>query len=69
MDAFPTAPSFTFEVTFDDPGSFDYLCTVHPGMQQGNITVESVAAAEFELLSVDAAADRYKPDAAYELAG
>ncbi len=41
-----TASSFTFEVTFDDPGSFNYRCTVHPGLQQGNITVESAEAAE-----------------------
>ena len=35
----PTALRFTFDVTFDDPGSFDYLCTLHSSMQQGNITV------------------------------
>ncbi len=40
-----TASSFTFEVTFDDSGSFNYRCTVHSGLQQGNITVESAAAA------------------------
>jgi len=50
----PTALRFTFDVTFDDPGSFDYLCTLHSSMQQGNITVVSAETAElresFELL-------------------
>ncbi len=41
-----TASSFTFEVTFDDSGSFNYRCTVHPGLQQGNITVMSAEATE-----------------------
>ena len=41
-----TATGFTFEITFDDPGSFYYRCTVHSGLQQGNITVESAAAVE-----------------------
>jgi plastocyanin len=29
----------TFEFTFDKAGSFDYVCTVHPGMK-GTVTVE-----------------------------
>jgi plastocyanin len=29
----------TFEFTFDKAGTFDYVCTVHPGMQ-GTVTVE-----------------------------
>jgi plastocyanin len=29
----------TFEHTFEDPGTFDYVCTVHPGME-GSVKVE-----------------------------
>jgi plastocyanin len=29
----------TFEHTFDEAGSFDYVCTVHPGME-GTVVVE-----------------------------
>lgn len=29
----------TFEVTFDEPGTVEYVCTIHPGMA-GTITVE-----------------------------
>jgi plastocyanin len=29
----------TFEHTFDAAGTFDYVCTVHPGME-GSVTVE-----------------------------
>jgi plastocyanin len=29
----------TFEHTFDETGTFDYVCTVHPGME-GTVTVE-----------------------------
>ena len=29
----------TFEFTFKNAGSFDYVCTVHPGME-GSVTVE-----------------------------
>jgi plastocyanin len=29
----------TFEHTFDTAGTFDYVCTVHPGME-GTVTVE-----------------------------
>jgi plastocyanin len=29
----------TFEHTFEEAGSFDYVCTVHPGME-GTVTVE-----------------------------
>ena len=29
----------TFEFTFDKTGTFDYVCTVHPGME-GTVTVE-----------------------------
>lgn len=37
-----TASSFTFEVTFDEPGVFNYLCTIHSAQMQGTITVEAV---------------------------
>jgi plastocyanin len=29
----------TFEHTFDEAGTFDYVCTVHPGME-GTVKVE-----------------------------
>jgi plastocyanin len=29
----------TFEHTFDEAGTFDYVCSVHPGME-GSVTVE-----------------------------
>jgi plastocyanin len=33
------APGDTFEQTFDEAGTFDYVCTVHPGME-GTVVVE-----------------------------
>jgi plastocyanin len=33
------APGRTFEHTFDEAGTFDYVCTVHPGME-GSVVVE-----------------------------
>jgi plastocyanin len=33
------APGDTFEHTFDEAGTFDYVCTVHPGME-GSVVVE-----------------------------
>ena len=33
------APGATFEHTFDEAGTFDYVCTVHPGME-GSVVVE-----------------------------
>lgn len=33
------APGATFEQTFDEAGTFDYVCTVHPGME-GSVVVE-----------------------------
>ena len=44
-----TASSFTFSVTFDEAGTWDYLCTVHPIQMTGVITVQG-AAAEAELV-------------------
>jgi amicyanin len=32
-------PGDTFEHTFDQAGTFDYVCTVHPGME-GSVVVE-----------------------------
>jgi plastocyanin len=33
------APGDTFEHTFEEAGNFDYVCTVHPGME-GTVVVE-----------------------------
>ena len=33
------APGDTFDHTFEEAGTFDYVCTVHPGME-GSVTVE-----------------------------
>src|SRR5918999_1317660 len=33
------APGDTFEHTFEEAGTFDYTCTVHPGMD-GSVVVE-----------------------------
>jgi plastocyanin len=33
------APGDTFEHTFEEAGTFDYVCTVHPGME-GSVVVE-----------------------------
>lgn len=55
-----TASSFTFSVTFDDPGTWDYLCTVHPAQMTGVITVQGVAAAaELDLEEVSVAPGNY----------
>ena len=32
-------PGATFEQTFDEPGTVDYVCTIHPG-QAGTVTVK-----------------------------
>ena len=32
-------PGGTFEQTFDEPGTVDYVCTIHPG-QDGTVTVK-----------------------------
>ena len=55
-----TASSFTFSVTFDEPGTFSYLCTVHPADMTGVITVQGVAtAAELDLEEVSVAPGSY----------
>ena len=56
-----TASSFTFEVTFDEEGSFDYFCTVHPVQMTGTITVVAAASAELALNSVSAGDDPVAP--------
>lgn len=33
------APGETFDHAFEEAGTFDYVCTVHPGME-GSVTVE-----------------------------
>jgi len=33
------APGDTFDHAFEEAGTFDYVCTVHPGME-GSVTVE-----------------------------
>jgi plastocyanin len=33
------APGATFDHAFEEAGTFDYVCTVHPGME-GSVTVE-----------------------------
>jgi plastocyanin len=47
-------PDQTFTVTFTAPGSFDYLCLVHPLMMKGTVTVqEQGAAVPYEQADVD----------------
>ena len=44
----------TFSHTFDDVGTYDYFCMVHPWMQ-GSVIVEDEAAAEAEVAEAEAA--------------
>jgi plastocyanin len=47
-------PDQTFTVTFTAPGSFDYLCLVHPLMMKGTVTVqEQGAAVPYEQADID----------------
>jgi plastocyanin len=47
-------PDQTFTVTFTAPGSFDYLCLVHPLMMKGMVTVqEQGTAVPFEQTDID----------------
>lgn len=43
LDSGNIAPGATFEWTFDDAGTFEYRCDLHPSMT-GEIVVESLAA-------------------------
>lgn len=58
-----TAESWTFSFTFEEAGSFDYTCTVHPIQMTGTITVEGTGGGEADLAvnSVDATAGTYAP--------
>ena len=46
----------TFSHTFDDAGTYDYFCMVHPWMA-GTVNVEDAAAAAADAAAADAAAD------------
>ena len=47
-------PDQVFTVTFTSPGTFDYLCLVHPLMMKGTVTVqEQGAAVPYEQTEVD----------------
>jgi plastocyanin len=64
-----TASSFTFSVTFNDPGSWSYLCTVHPSAMTGVITVQAVAAAaELVLEEVSVTPGNYAQGSAISIA-
>jgi len=58
-----TSNSFTFEQTFNNAGTIEYRCTIHPGSMQGTITVQGAqpSPADLSLLSVDATAGTYMP--------
>jgi plastocyanin len=62
-----TASSFTFSVTFDEAGTWSYLCTVHPEMT-GVITVQGVAAqAELVLEEVSVTPGSYPQGSAISI--
>jgi plastocyanin len=33
------SPGGSFQTTFDSEGTFNYICTLHPGSMQATITV------------------------------
>jgi plastocyanin len=39
-DSGVVAPGESFEFTFDEPGTYTYLCEIHPTVMQGTVTVE-----------------------------
>lgn len=39
-DSGTMSPDDTFEVTFDEAGTYEYFCTIHPSTMRGIITVE-----------------------------
>ena len=63
-----TASSFTFSVTFNEPGTWSYLCTVHPAAMTGVITVQGVAAqAELVLEEVSVTPGSYPQGSAISI--
>ena len=40
FDSGAIEPGESFVFTFDQPGTYDYSCTIHPGRMQGTVTVE-----------------------------
>lgn len=38
----PSTDPWTFEVTFDTPGNYDYRCAVHPTLMTGRVIVQTV---------------------------
>lgn len=42
FDSGNVAPGGRFEFTFDQPGTYDYVCTIHPGMS-GRVIVEETS--------------------------
>ena len=57
----------SFSHTFDDAGSFDYFCMVHPWMS-GTVIVEDAEAAAAEAAAADAAAAEAAAEAAAAMA-
>ena len=41
FDSGNMSPGKTFEWTFTRPGTFNYICTLHPGWMKGSVTVKS----------------------------
>ncbi len=39
FDSQPIEPGHTFSYTFNDAGTFEYSCTIHPSMQHGKVIV------------------------------
>lgn len=46
FDSGTIAPGGTFSFTFDDPGSYPYLCSIHPTLMFGRIVVQEAAGPE-----------------------
>jgi plastocyanin len=39
FDSGPISPGQTFSYTFNNAGTFEYSCTIHPSMQHGKVIV------------------------------
>ena len=39
FDSGPISPGQTFSYTFNNAGTFEYSCTIHPSMQHGKVVV------------------------------